>query len=107
MEILEEAEEGFGILTFEDEVFVAGEAVGEAVRLEATLPSGVRGRVVFLALRRLDSACCWETRSLFIDFVGAGMALPFDLRLAGRILGLRVRFLQAVERTGEIYWARR
>ena len=43
VEILEEAEEGFGILTFEDEVFVAGEAVGEAVRLEATLPSGVRG----------------------------------------------------------------
>ena len=31
VEVLEEAEEGFGILTFEDEVFVAGEAVGEAV----------------------------------------------------------------------------
>jgi hypothetical protein len=31
VEILEEAEEGFGILAFEDEVFVAGEAVGKAV----------------------------------------------------------------------------
>ena len=30
-EVLEEAEEGRGILAFEDEVFVAGEAVGEAV----------------------------------------------------------------------------
>ena len=31
VEILEEADEGIGILAFEDEVFVAGEAVGEAV----------------------------------------------------------------------------
>ena len=31
VEILEEAEEGFGILAFEDKVFVAREAVGEAV----------------------------------------------------------------------------
>ena len=31
VEVLEQAEEGFGILAFEDEVFVSGESVGEAV----------------------------------------------------------------------------
>jgi hypothetical protein len=31
VEVLEEAEKRFGILTFEDEVFVAGEAVGKSI----------------------------------------------------------------------------
>ena len=43
VQILEEAEEGFGILACKDEVFVAGESGVRPLRLEAALPSGVYG----------------------------------------------------------------
>jgi hypothetical protein len=86
VEILEEAEEGFGILAFEDKVFVAREAVGEAV--------AAGGGCAFGGGRSTSGRCGgWLPPAvgtvsdiyLCSSILGRECALPFDYRVAGRI----------------------
>jgi len=88
VEILEEAEEGFGILAFEDEVFVAGEAMGEAVAAGGGFAfRGARaGR--FLGVAAVGIRLLLGKFRVIIgvhSICGRGCTLPFDYRLAWRI----------------------
>jgi hypothetical protein len=56
--VVEEEKELFGILVEED-MFVGAQAVEERLRLDALLPSAVRGPVDFLAFSRL--ALIWAS----------------------------------------------
>ena len=75
VEILEEAEEGFGILAFEDEVFVAGEAVGEAVAAGGGFAFGGAGAGGFLGVAAVGIRLPLGNFPIFISvhrFAGAG-----------------------------------
>ena len=75
VEILEEAEEGFGILAFEDEVFVAGESVGEAVAAGGGFAFGGAGAGGFLGVAAVGFRLLLGKFPIFISvhrFSGAG-----------------------------------